>query len=54
MSLQGHEGVVGDASWHPKNENLFGSVGDDGLLLIWDLRTNIVEECAKVHRAEVD
>lgn len=54
MSLQGHENVVRDASWHPKNENFFGSVGDDGLLLIWDLRTSIVEECAKVHRAEVD
>ncbi|KAK4757187.1 hypothetical protein SAY87_007314 [Trapa incisa] len=44
---QGHRKVTKDASWHQKNENLFGSVGDDGLLLIWDLRTSIPEGYGK-------
>nr|GMD08607.1 WD-40 repeat-containing protein MSI2-like [Ipomoea batatas] len=34
-----HEDVVEDVSWHLKNANLFGSVGDDCRLIIWDLRT---------------
>ncbi|KAK6930479.1 Histone-binding protein RBBP4, N-terminal, partial [Dillenia turbinata] len=34
-----HEGVVEDVAWHLRHEYLFGSVGDDQYLLIWDLRT---------------
>ena len=26
--------------WHCQNVNLFGSVGEEGELVIWDLRTN--------------
>lgn len=54
LSLQGHENAVGDASWHMKNENLFGSVGDDSQLMIWDLRTNKSEKCVKAHEKEVN
>lgn len=37
--IQVHEGVVEDVAWHLRHEYLFGSVGDDQYLLIWDLRT---------------
>ncbi|CAA6668079.1 unnamed protein product [Spirodela intermedia] len=33
-----HDGVVEDVAWHLRHEYLFGSVGDDHHLLIWDLR----------------
>lgn len=45
--------MVGDVSWHLKNENLFGSVGDDCHLIIWDLRTNQAQHSVKVHEKEV-
>jgi histone-binding protein RBBP4 len=34
----GHTDVVEDVAWHCHNQELFGSVGDDKQLLIWDLR----------------
>lgn len=52
-SFQRHESVVGDVSWHPKNEDLFGSVGDDCQLMIWDLRTNQTQHSVKAHEKEV-
>lgn len=36
-----------------KNESLFGSVGDDCKLMIWDLRTNKHEQSVVVHEKEV-
>ncbi|XP_031130557.1 WD-40 repeat-containing protein MSI2-like [Ipomoea triloba] len=49
-----HEDVVEDVSWHLKNENLFGSVGDDCRLIIWDLRTNKPQHSVIVHEKEVN
>lgn len=46
--------MVEDVSWHLKNENLFGSVGDDGKLVIWDLRTNKFQHSVVVHEKEVN
>lgn len=34
----GHESVVEDVDFHRHYEHMFGSVGDDGRLLIWDSR----------------
>lgn len=34
----GHGGVVEDVAWHPRHSHLFGSVGDDKKLILWDLR----------------
>ena len=34
----GHNDVVEDVQWHPMHEQLFGSVGDDGRLCLWDTR----------------
>ena len=45
--------MVEDVSWHLKNENLFGSVGDDCQLIIWDLRTNQIQHSVKAHEKEV-
>lgn len=51
--FQAHESVVGDVSWNLKNENLFASVGDDCLLVIWDLRTNKTVNSVRAHEEEV-
>ncbi|CAI9104755.1 OLC1v1003502C1 [Oldenlandia corymbosa var. corymbosa] len=51
---QEHESLVEDVSWHLKNANLFGSVGDDCRLIIWDLRTNKPQYSGKVHDKEVN
>ncbi|CAM6120462.1 unnamed protein product [Calypogeia fissa] len=55
--FQGHIGVVEDVSWHSKHEYLFGSVGDDRQLLIWDTRTSTMEKplhAIDAHQAEVN
>ncbi|KAJ1429970.1 WD40/YVTN repeat-like-containing domain superfamily [Sesbania bispinosa] len=52
-----HEGVVEDVAWHSKNENLFGSVGDDQYLLMWDLRAPSVSKPVQsviAHQCEVN
>ncbi|XP_059653975.1 WD-40 repeat-containing protein MSI2-like [Cornus florida] len=49
-----HKSVVEDVSWHLKNENLFGSVGDDCWLMIWDLRTNKPQHSVQAHEKEVN
>jgi len=33
-----HTDVVEDVAWHRKNESVFGSVGDDKKILLWDTR----------------
>jgi len=35
---KGHEGVVEDVDFHRHYAHMFGSVGDDGRLLLWDSR----------------
>nr|GLL45582.1 WD-40 repeat-containing protein MSI1 [Ipomoea trifida] len=37
-----HDGCVEDVAWHTKHENLFGSVGEDKYLCIWDMRTPVI------------
>jgi len=36
--FRGHSSVVGDVSWNSTQENVFASVGDDKMLMIWDTR----------------
>ncbi|KAF9676167.1 hypothetical protein SADUNF_Sadunf09G0110200 [Salix dunnii] len=45
--------VVEDVSWHLKNENLFGSVGDDCQLIVWDWLTNQIQHSVKAHEEEI-
>ena len=42
----GHTNVVEDVAWHLHNPQLFGSVGDDCKLMIWDTRDSRYD---KVH-----
>jgi histone-binding protein RBBP4 len=51
---QAHGSVVEDVSWHLKNENLFGSAGDDCQLIIWDVRTNQSQQAVKAHEKEIN
>jgi histone-binding protein RBBP4 len=53
MFLQAHEDVIEDVAWHLKDENLFGSVGDDCKFMMWDLRTNKPEQSIVAHQKEV-
>ena len=34
-----HTSVVEDVAWHPQQADIFGSVGDDGRFLLWDMRS---------------
>ncbi|KAH7646932.1 WD40 repeat [Cryptosporidium bovis] len=38
VKFKGHRKSVQDLAWHPSNENLLISVGDDGLIMMWDIR----------------
>ncbi|XP_057495444.1 WD-40 repeat-containing protein MSI2-like isoform X2 [Actinidia eriantha] len=49
---EAHGNIVGDVDWHLKDENLFGSVGDDCYLMIWDLRTNKPQHSVQAHEKE--
>jgi len=37
--FKGHASVVEDVAWHHHHQDLFGSVGDDRKLFIWDMRS---------------
>jgi histone-binding protein RBBP4 len=52
--LQAHDDVVEDVAWHLKDENLFGSAGDDCKLMMWDLRTNKPGQSIVAHQKEVN
>lgn len=48
--------MVEDVAWHLRHEHLFGSVGDDQYLHIWDLRSPSVtkpSQSVMAHRSEV-
>ena len=55
--FHGHSSVVEDVAWHVLHEHVFGSVGDDHKLMIWDDRTNNNREpthTVEAHGAEVN
>mmetsp|Transcript_21017 Transcript_21017/g.29086 ORF Transcript_21017/g.29086 Transcript_21017/m.29086 type:complete len:421 (+) Transcript_21017:226-1488(+) len=55
--FQSHMGVVEDVAWHSKHEYMFGSVGDDKQILLWDTRRNpnsAAQSAAEAHAAEVN
>ena len=54
--FRGHTGVVEDVAWHGKHPDIFGSVGDDKRLMIWDLRSDSPDPAAhtEAHTAEVN
>ncbi|KFD58651.1 hypothetical protein M514_00344 [Trichuris suis] len=53
----GHTTIVEDVAWHILHESIFGSVGDDRNLLIWDTRSRDSRKSSHVvpaHDAEVN
>lgn len=54
--FKSHQGVVEDVAWHHHHEYIFGSVGDDKKLLVWDTRKPSDEPWHKVeaHDGEVN
>ena len=51
-----HASAVEDVDWHKKHGFMFGSVGDDGRLVIWDTREaldSVVTEVLKAHESDV-
>lgn len=50
-----HLGVVEDVAWHGRQPNVFGSVGDDKALILWDARNaRGVTSRTDAHGAEVN
>lgn len=53
-----HSGVVEDVAWHNTHEHMFGSVGDDKKLILWDTRCRQDEtgltHSVEAHTAEVN
>ncbi|KAL3101070.1 hypothetical protein niasHS_001530 [Heterodera schachtii] len=52
-----HTAVVEDVAWHVLHDTVFGSVGDDHKLMVWDTRTNSSTKPTHVveaHSAEVN
>uniref|UniRef100_A0A914Y8E6 Probable histone-binding protein lin-53 n=1 Tax=Panagrolaimus superbus TaxID=310955 RepID=A0A914Y8E6_9BILA len=55
--FKGHTAVVEDVAWHVLHEDIFGSVGDDRKLMIWDARAPGSKEpthTVEAHGAEVN
>jgi len=53
----GHGGVVEDVAWHGSHPHIFGSVGDDKMLMLWDTRRPPHDACShkvEAHSAEVN
>ncbi|KAH3731364.1 histone-binding protein RBBP7 [Pelomyxa schiedti] len=51
---EAHTDTVEDVSWHPKHGSIFGSVGDDKALKIWDSRTlKQVKVVTKAHLSDI-
>ncbi|ORX89300.1 WD40 repeat-like protein [Basidiobolus meristosporus CBS 931.73] len=53
--FRGHSSIVEDIAWHSQHDGTFASVGDDGRLLIWDIRSTSDKPAqdVKAHKAEV-
>ncbi|XP_055354842.1 histone-binding protein RBBP4-like [Paramacrobiotus metropolitanus] len=55
--FRSHTAVVEDVAWHVLNDSIFGSVGDDHKLMIWDTRHNDPMKPSQIvdaHEAEVN
>lgn len=54
-SWKGHSSVVEDVDWHKFHSYVFGSVGDDSQLLIWDSReSKPTQKVEKSHQSDVN
>ncbi|OII74635.1 WD40 repeat histone deacetylase subunit [Cryptosporidium ubiquitum] len=53
LKFRGHEKSVQDISWNPSNENIMISVGDDGLIMMWDIRESASPYCIATTMKEI-
>ena len=56
-TFTGHTNVVEDVQYHLHHKNLFGSVGDDAKLMIWDMRDSRSDKAKYVvdaHNKEIN
>ncbi|CEG71032.1 Putative Histone-binding protein RBBP4 [Rhizopus microsporus] len=56
QTYKAHKSSVSDVAWHMKHDSIFASVGDDGQLMIWDIRNESYQPIQHVlaHQAEVN
>lgn len=53
--FQGHSEAVEDVDWHRFHANVFGSVGDDELLILWDARQQTtIKKVVNAHADDVN
>ena len=55
--FKGHQNVVEDVAWHRRDPHMFGSVGDDQMLMLWDTRQGSGSkptQSVQAHSAEVN
>ncbi|PAV75050.1 hypothetical protein WR25_06374 [Diploscapter pachys] len=52
--FKAHTAVVEDVAWHILHQEVFGSVGDDHKLIIWDARNSSPAHQVDAHTAEVN
>lgn len=56
--FRGHTAVVEDVAWHLLHDSIFGSVGDDKKLMLWDTRSPTAatkpSQIIEAHSAEVN
>ncbi|EPZ36662.1 putative histone-binding protein Caf1-like protein [Rozella allomycis CSF55] len=52
--FKGHSAVVEDVAWHHSQEHIFGSVGDDMKVYMWDSRVDKFTNSIDAHKAEVN
>ncbi|CAF4361571.1 unnamed protein product, partial [Rotaria sp. Silwood2] len=50
----GHSMIVEDVAWHCTHPTIFGSVGDDQKLMIWDTRSNNYVKASHIIDAHLD
>lgn len=50
-TFTGHKSTVEDVAWHMLHDSLFGSVGDDGVLSIWDTRSHRTDQASHTIQA---
>ena len=53
-TYEDHKGVVEDVAWSTKDENLFGSVGDDNKMIFYDIRLDKPTSVVEAHSQEIN
>lgn len=56
QTFLGHSDYIEDVAWHSKSATVFGSVGDDKNLMIWDLKTanSPVHKVGNAHNGSIN